>query len=46
MMIVAALAVAFNVVLGFLLDGICQIPHSRSHHFYDFSGMLLEFCFI
>ena len=32
MMIVAALAVAFNVVLGLLLHGVCQIPHSHSHH--------------
>ena len=32
MMIVAALAVAFNVILGLLLHGVCQIPHSHSHH--------------
>ena len=32
MMIVAALAEAFNVVLGLLLHGVCHIPHSHSHH--------------
>ena len=32
MLIVAALAVAFNVILGLLLHGVCQIPHSHSHH--------------
>lgn len=31
MMIVAALAVVFNVVLGLLLHGVCHIPHSHSH---------------
>ena len=46
MMIVAVMAVAFNVVLGLLLHGVCQIPHSHSHHFHYFLGMLLEFCYI
>ena len=31
MMIVAALAVVFNIVLGLLLHGVCKMPHSHSH---------------
>jgi len=31
MMIVAACAVAFNIVLGLVLHGICKVPHSHSH---------------
>ena len=31
MIIVAALAVGFNVVLGLLLHGLCHIPHSHGH---------------
>ena len=31
MLIVAALAVGFNVTLGLLLHGVCQVPHSHSH---------------
>merc|ERR1739848_722815 len=31
-MIVAALAVVFNVILGLVLHGVCHIPHSHSHH--------------
>lgn len=42
MMIVAALAVVFNVVLGLLLHGVCQVPHSHSHsnhsHFSNHHG--------
>ena len=31
MIIVAALAVGFNVFLGLLLHGICHIPHGHGH---------------
>ena len=31
MMFVAACAVAFNIILGLVLHGICKIPHSHGH---------------
>ena len=31
MMIVAGCAVAFNIVLGLVLHGLCNIPHSHGH---------------
>ena len=31
MIITAACAVAFNIVLGLVLHGICKVPHSHSH---------------
>ena len=35
MIVVAGLAVGFNVVLGLVLHGWCQIPHSHSHSLLD-----------
>lgn len=32
MIIVAGLAVVFNILLGLVLHGVCQIPHSHSHN--------------
>ena len=31
MMFVASCAVAFNIILGLVLHGICKIPHSHGH---------------
>ncbi len=31
MVIVAGCAVGFNILLGLLLHGCCQVPHSHSH---------------
>lgn len=31
MMIVAGCAVLFNIILGFVLHGVCKLPHSHGH---------------
>ena len=42
-MIVAGCAVVFNIILGLVLHGLCNIPHSHSHgHGHSHSHKHLE----